>query len=293
MHKVRWNWTFLNLDRILELKNFCQQNETIKSLKIPETVWKKIENLRDALKPIFELTLALQASNLTIPDMVFKWHSKKLVLKTLQTTYSSKLLKSIENREHQIFSKPIIIASMFLDKRFSDILSNDEIGIAKGVINQIQKRLESLTSENPGSALTSSEAVDNEYPMDEEAAMVERMLGQLTKETEETEPIDGGTGDALAVELRRFQDLKRLRADTNILDFWNKQKFDFPLLSEIALTVLSIPVTEVDVERLFSHLTFIHSKLRNCLSDKLISDILFLRMSSKQNFDVSDYDENC
>ena len=96
--------------------------------------------------------------------------------------------------------------------------------------------------------------------------------------------IDDISANALAVELRQFQDLQRLRADTDIMDFWKKQKLAFPLLSIVALTILSIPITEVDVERLFSHLTFIHSKLRNCLTSSMISNIIFLRMSSKQDF---------
>lgn len=285
MHKVRWNWTYLNLDRIIELKNFCQQNETIKSLKVPVLIWDKIESLRNALKPIYELTLSLQTSNLMIPDMIFKWHSKKLVLKSLRSLYSDQLHQSIENREHQIFSKPIIIASTFLDKRFSGALSNDDVGRAKGVINEIQKRFEYLAKENSATSTLLAEVVDDDQPpMDEESTLVENMMRQLNQGVAEALPTDEATADALAVELRKYEALNRFRADTNIIDYWKAQRFSSPLLSNIALTVLSIPVTEVDVERLFSHLTFIHSKLRNCLSDKLISDVLFLRMSSKQVF---------
>lgn len=284
MHKVRWNWTYLNLDRMLELKSFCQQNDTIKSLKVPEAVWTKIHDLRDSLKPVFELTLALQVSNLTIPDMVFKWHSKKLVLKSLKSSYSANLFTSIENREHQIFSKPIVIASMFLDKRFSELLSNDEVGIAKNAINKIQKRIEGLANNSFEESSVPVVTYVDETPLNEEAAMLEEMLRQRSSNIE-TEKVDDTTADALAVELRHYTDQKRFRADTNIMEFWKNHKSAFPLLSKIALMILTIPVTEVDVERLFSHLSFIHSKLRNCLTSEMISNILFLRLSSKQTFE--------
>lgn len=171
-----------------------------------------------------------------------------------------KLLKTIENRELQIFSNPIIIVAMFLDKRFSDLLSSDDIETAKRVINQVQSRFESLTTDDVESTSNAAGANDGALVMDEEAAMVEQMLEQRTQKLREVARLDDTTADPLAVELRHFQAIERLRADMNIMDFWKKQKLAFPLLSSVALTILSIPVTEVDVERLFSHLTFTSPK---------------------------------
>lgn len=150
-----------------------------------------------------------------IPDMTFKWNCKKLVLKSLRNTFSANLLKSIENRESQIFSKPIIIASMFLDKRFSTLLSNDYIGTAKTVINQIQNRFKSLEMQTSETFAPVSETINDQLMdlmMDEESEMVENIKVQLTQEPFETTAIDGSTANALAVELSQYQDMKRFRA---------------------------------------------------------------------------------
>lgn len=95
----------------------------------------------------------------------------------------------------------------------------------------------------------------------------------------------------LSFMLGRYEKLPLLRIDTDIMKFWTENKVCFPLLSNVASIILSIPTTEVDVERLFSHLTFVHSKLRNCLTDKIINDILFLRMTSKQHFENIEEEE--
>jgi predicted component of viral defense system (DUF524 family) len=40
-------------------------------------------------------------------------------------------------------------------------------------------------------------------------------------------------------------------------------------------------MTEVTVERMFSHLNFILDERRSCLKGEILDDILFLRMNSK------------
>ena len=112
-------------------------------------------------------------------------------------------------------------------------------GIAIGVVNQIQSRFESLSEESTDKVTTSTAGNDSgDHPMNEEEAMVERMLGKLTKKPEDAIKIGSSTADSLAIELRRYQDTERFRADTNISEFWKNQKLSFPLLSNIALTIL-------------------------------------------------------
>ena len=58
-----------------------------------------------------------------------------------------------------------------------------------------------------------------------------------------------------------------------------KNQENFPLLSVIALDIICAPVTEVTVERLFSHLKLILTKFRSSMKPDLLDDILFLRMN--------------
>lgn len=84
-------------------------------------------------------------------------------------------------------------------------------------------------------------------------------------------------------EIRNFDKISRVRLDTKILQFWNNKKIEFPLLSSIALDIISAPVTEVSVEQMFSHLNFIMGKFRTTLKADLLEDIMFLRLNHKFN----------
>lgn len=55
----------------------------------------------------------------------------------------------------------------------------------------------------------------------------------------------------LETELCTFDSLSRISANIQIMDFWKNQK-QLPVLKEIALDIISVPVTEVSVERMFS-----------------------------------------
>lgn len=83
----------------------------------------------------------------------------------------------------------------------------------------------------------------------------------------------------IEAELSNFDSLPRLAVDTQVMDFWKNQKA-FPVLKGIALDIISVPVTEVSVERLFSHLNFILNPHRSNMNQGLLEDVLFLRMNN-------------
>lgn len=84
----------------------------------------------------------------------------------------------------------------------------------------------------------------------------------------------------LRLELIEYEKLPRLLPAESIMEIWKNQE-TFPVLKEIAADILSIPVTEVSVERMFSHLTFILNRYRSSLKADLLEDIMFLRLNKK------------
>ena len=69
----------------------------------------------------------------------------------------------------------------------------------------------------------------------------------------------------------------RLKASESILKFWERNKGTYPDLFRVAVVILSVPGTQVTVERLFSQLKFILNYLRNSLDADIIDDILLLK----------------
>lgn len=64
------------------------------------------------------------------------------------------------------------------------------------------------------------------------------------------------------------------------LQFWQNNKYNYPELYVLSQIVFAAPATQVSVERLFSALRFIFSRLRSRLSGNIINDILIIRMNS-------------
>jgi len=60
------------------------------------------------------------------------------------------------------------------------------------------------------------------------------------------------------------------------VNWWNLMKGRYPILSDVAIRILSIPATSAASERNWSAFGFIHSKLRNRLHEKRVEKIVYL-----------------
>ena len=80
-------------------------------------------------------------------------------------------------------------------------------------------------------------------------------------------------------ELLKFENSARLMdRKTDVFKWWTERQ-GTTLLKEVAYILLSFPVTQVSVERLFSGLRFIMNDLRGCLADSTVKNIMLLRMN--------------
>lgn len=67
-----------------------------------------------------------------------------------------------------------------------------------------------------------------------------------------------------------------LGKDEDILNWWNLQSKNFPILSQMASDYLSIQISSVSVEQLFSEAGEIVTKKRNRLNDDTIKELICL-----------------
>ena len=63
--------------------------------------------------------------------------------------------------------------------------------------------------------------------------------------------------------------------------WWRDNENKFPNLSVMARQCLGTPATSAPVERLFSHVGFMHAKARKNLKPKTVQDIAFTKMNTE------------
>ncbi|CAK9296597.1 unnamed protein product [Gordionus sp. m RMFG-2023] len=111
---TRWNSIYLMLERLLELKSFCQeislQSDREKCLS--ENEWKIISDILKALYPAYVLTKYLQSEQLTMGDFYAAW------IKCLMQT--SKNIEILNTMPTCSYSKDN------LDDDFEDLLKSHE-----------------------------------------------------------------------------------------------------------------------------------------------------------------------
>lgn len=271
--ETRWSSSFRMLGRLLQLENFCKnQAKHVPGLHLSEIVWKKLKELYEALAPVAELTQQLQSEKLDVTQFVSFWKTAMYKLEKVDNITSKKLRESIRKREKLIFSNKIVISSIYLDKRFSFLLKPDEIKIARNFIYSVstkQKILNGSSEEMHENLLETSQDKEDSF---------EKAMQELAGNSTQPQML---TKDKLSSEMSVFEKADRLKTSESIMTFWKNRTNDLPVLSSAAIDIISAPVTEVSVERLFSNLNFILNKHRSVMSASLVEDILFLRMNRK------------
>lgn len=253
--KTRWNSTFFMIFRLLSLQNFCEEKAPLfKGLRISSKRWASLQEMHDVLKPVADLTSRLQHEQLDVTQFVAFWKLAMFRLEVQGSAKAAELRKCIELREKPIFSNRLIQTAIYLDKIFSFTLKPEEVVIAKEFIMQIWKKRKCISGQTYLKNLAQNSG---------------QQLQSLAVRKNPT---------IIEAEISEFDSFPCLSAETRIMEFWKNQKH-FPVLKEIALDIISAPVTEVSVERLFSRLNFILNPHRAALNAGLLEDILFLRMN--------------
>lgn len=83
----------------------------------------------------------------------------------------------------------------------------------------------------------------------------------------------------LRKQLEEFE-IERIPLNSNILLFWDSNKNSCLELSMVAKVILSIPMTQVSVERNFSALKFILEDKRSNLTKKNLDNILMVKLNN-------------
>lgn len=86
--------------------------------------------------------------------------------------------------------------------------------------------------------------------------------------------------EQVCTEIENFDHVtKRLNINSDLLEFFEKQRYSSPLLFEISILVHGVPATQTSVERAFSALHFVLNELRYNMLESTLEKVVLLKLN--------------
>lgn len=259
--------------------------------------WLELTEIVRVLHLTFVATKMLQIPSFTLSDFFGCWLKMKYKLnklienEKLITDLATTLLQKLIAREKDLLHYPSMLCAIYLDRRYKkELKDNDHIAIAKHTLINLYERV--VANRQPTKQLDESESSFDSF---------EQYLRQdgspLNYSNTCAELMDERVD---AVEFDRIDFMRKLQAfddnsaqihyKTNILDDWEARKEVHPELYEVACIIYGIPPSQVTVERAFSAMAFVFNPKRSKLSQKMLEDILMIKLNSELVQSINDRD---
>lgn len=287
---TRWCFTVDMLESLLSLQDYCEELSVTKfqnftTLKDDE--WTKIKEIYTTLQPSKVCTKKLQAEQLTLSEFFGAWYEVKVATKKRNNSFAMLILERIEFKEQKLLNNDVLLSAVFMDPRYKVLLNKTQIERAKNHLKHVWTRI--ITIQNCKENLSLNYDINSTSTSSETDSIYDE-LENLLKLKERLHDMENSrsslsTDSDLYIQLRRIEteldtyniEQKRLSRKTDILQFWNEKKKNQFELYKLATVVLSVPATQVSVERLFSGLKFILSPLRININENILEDQLLVR----------------
>lgn len=311
---TRWSSVYYMLERLLEYEMFCKKYanaKDMKDLRMSEDKWDSFRDLVKILKPAQVLTTKLQAQELTVTDTVYFWCEMKESLNEIALDNDTsedcdrlvaKLIDRIEERETDVLNNVLTLAGWYLGQSMQFTMNDEQTSEAKEVIRMVALKRYDLA--NPTAADVPQESDDDVMQVETEPEEVlqqltpfqmtikraveqRRLLTQKEQQAENSQSSQAQRSKLLVTLNKEFDAYENdsitgtSDEKPDSLKFWMNSEDQYPILAPTALDIVTAPMTEVSVERLFSHMNFVLNPRRNCLKGDILEDILFLRMNRK------------
>lgn len=236
------------------------------------------------LKLFFETTKQLQNTDATLSDMFGLFLALKQNLQDYIQSCSSSLnlveclITELEKRLPTLLKNPSVICALYLDRRFSSVLSEAEIGLAKLNLVNIWKQLQSLQIE------TQQEASQEAFEFNDRVSAINKYFASrenrtVTSLNRKCQPNFSKSEEEILSDCENIDKIGRLDPSTSVLDFWEEKKFVYPEIHLLSTVINGIPPTESKNERDFSTLSFIFNEKRYRLDPNLLENILLIKLN--------------
>lgn len=259
--------------------DFLANENNIKTAKLLQKRWNELTAIIQILQIPYKATIAIQKPDLTLPDAYGIWLKMMILLRSpgisrlKGTNMADCLIVSLDQRKENIMDSTMMQCALYLDPRYRiEVLRNREIAEkAAQTLSELWTRIDTIR--RPNTPLNRS-ASDCDLNLSIDFNISEQLDEYLARGTHVTAP----TANDIEDEIELFQPDK-LPTNESVIDFWERNKEEFPRLYELAVILYAIPPTEVQIERDFSDLEFIFSPRRYHLAPDLLDAVLVIHLN--------------
>ena len=269
------------ISRLQEMKEGIEEwGLSNPDLRISASTWNVLEEIKSVLEPVRVSIRVLQTAKLTPGDFYRTWLQSKLQVKRLASSdVGRKLVERMEVREKQLIdNNKLMIAAIYSDPRYGCTLSSEHVKIAREQVLAISLKLEALI---PNEVDQPSQEFQDCETGSEGEDVVEAFLKEKER-VREVRPENSSFVARIHQALDEYEAKPRFKlqetSDSSkiLMKWWNDSCLP---IADAAKVLMSLPSTQVSVERLFSALAFFLSTRRNRLSGVSLDACLFLRLN--------------
>lgn len=252
-----------------------------------------IKEVTGILDVVYKTTLTLQKKECTLSDLYACWLKMKLKLRNYQRTHLSTNLVTaledeLEKREHSILKNRSMLSAVYLDRRFTKQLTENETLIAKDTILKVWERMKTL-KEYDSHNLSANSGLDE--PKNTSNEMLEELINsteQRATSATSASSLNPRAGSEwlaektkLMLHFDEFEKMDRPDIEKTALKQWMEYKDKFPELSLLASIFHSIPPSQASVERSFSALAITFNARRCKLSQSVLEQLMLIKINEE------------
>ncbi|KAF0751313.1 zinc finger BED domain-containing protein RICESLEEPER 1-like isoform X2, partial [Aphis craccivora] len=246
---------------------FCEltaNDHCIPELELNNDDWELIKSLVLTLEPVQIGSKILQKADLTIGDFYGCWWKVRNGLSKVNTELSKAIQASMIKRQKTLMFNDIFVSAIYMDPRFQILLVPEFKKKAQDHICKLWSLICALKNiGRPQEVCTINEP--------ENVTMV---AISITTNSTILQP-------NICAIVTSYDGVQRIPYESDIREYWSLKEKEMPELYEISQILMSIPATQVSVERTFSTLKFILSDLRGNLSPALLESILIIKCNTQ------------
>lgn len=263
--------------------------------KLLKRKWLVLKELAFILSIPYKATVSFQRQSLTLSDVFGIWIDMQLHLTACskrmnyQTNLAKHLLCTLSERKEVIFKNPFMSGALFLDPRFRNQIVRDDRKMeqAKETLKNVWRRFVALSVSDTNTTQASDE-INNVSTGSSNISFDYDTEGELDKYLNGVSPEKSKSCEVDIELLLDSYDPAPIKAKENILEYWESRKDEDEHLYKLAMVVLAIPPTEVQIERDFSNLNFVFSDRRCQLTEERLEDIMGIHLNDELFHEVKE-----